>query len=63
MIKLPLYIIIFVLAFAACQSNAQTIINYNPSSGYHLTVDGDDYVVKGVACEGNYLEILKRVWW
>ena len=60
MIKLPLYSIIFVLAFAACQSNAHTIINYNPSSGYHLTADGDDYVVKGAACEGNYLEILKE---
>lgn len=60
MIKLPLYTTIFVLAFAVCQSNAQTIINYNPSSGYYLTVDGDDYVVKGAACEGNYLEILKE---
>mgnify|MGYP001226045002 CR=1 FL=1 len=49
------------LAFAACQSNAQTIINYNPSSGYHLTVDGENYVVKGSACEGNHLEAVHAI--
>ena len=60
MIKLPLYTIIFILALGIGQSNAQTIINFHPSSGYHLTVDGDPYVVKGAACEGNHLEILKE---
>ena len=59
MIKLIFYNVIFILTFGACQSYAQTIINYNPSSGYHLTVNGNNYVVKGAACEGNHLETLK----
>ena len=60
MIKLPIFNIIFILALGVCQSYSHTIINYNSSSGYHLTVDGDNYVVKGAACEGNHLEILKE---
>ena len=57
--KLALYSYIFILSFGTGQSNAHTIITYNPSLGYHLTVDGDPYKVKGAACEGN-LEILKE---
>ena len=61
MIKLPLYTIIFILALGIGQSNAHTIINFHPSSGYQLTVDGDPYVVKGAACEGNHLEAVDAI--
>ena len=52
------FLYILIASLGLCQSNAQTVINYDASSGYHLTVDALNYEVKGVAGEEN-LEILK----
>ena len=52
------FLYLLIASFGLCQSNAQTVINYDASSGYHLTVDALNYNVKGVAGEEN-LEILK----
>ena len=59
MIKLSIFTIIFIFAFSACKIVASTTINFDTSKGFYLKVDGSNYEVKGVASEGNHLEILK----
>ena len=41
-----------------CSPEGQTVVNYDTLLGYQLSVDSQDYEVKGVAGEKN-LEILK----
>lgn len=52
-----LSIALIFLSFSALK--AQTVIEYDSTSGYHLNVEGEDYEIKGVAGEKN-LESLKE---
>lgn len=58
MYRLNIYIFVLLFSCNFYLLKGQTVINHDASSGYHLTVDGLDYEVKGVAGDMNF-EILK----
>lgn len=59
MFRFSLHLSVFLISCYSCLLNAQTTVNYDPTSGYHFSVDGQAFKVKGVAGEDHF-ETLKR---
>lgn len=59
MLRFNLYFSILLVSCNFNLLNSQTVINYDSSAGYHFSVDGLAYEVKGVAGE-DHLDALKK---